>query len=310
MAAKREKTISYRRAEWLDEANTTLEKCVRDALKKLPTVSDREIVNGGQITRIAKHKDGSSGGLFLHITSDTPGEPASVVPKAAPGAAELDLRVQKPPQDAEWLDGDALLFIRHDHVCLCTTGMRDGAIGYFLRELFRKARIRSDSTKFELMKAADITKLKLLHSQGVKELEIRGTLYKATADYESRKAQMAGTIGAVGKFVKAFLEKPNDVTPDALRATIVLKVDRRFSNGLDLGYKNLEKMAADIVGKANKEDDYVIVTKKGQKISPDEIFIKETILLDADGKTVNRDKTWRELNHFYSALNDAGVLEQ
>jgi len=91
MPAKREKTVSYRRAEWLaDAAGLTLEKCVRDAIDVLKTVRNRTIKRGGQDTCIAKAEDQKGGGLSLHITSDTPGEAASVVPKAAPGAAEMD----------------------------------------------------------------------------------------------------------------------------------------------------------------------------------------------------------------------------
>ena len=108
MVAQREKTLSYRRAEWLNgQVGPNLEKCLRHAVGVLKTIEERTINRGGQKVRIAKADDASSGGLFLHLTTETPGEPASVVPKASPNAQTLDLTTERPPADGEWLDGDA-----------------------------------------------------------------------------------------------------------------------------------------------------------------------------------------------------------
>ena len=62
-------------------------------------------------------------------------------------------------------------------------------------------------------------------------------------------------------------------------------------------------MAADVVTNSETGDDYVIVTKTGQKISPTEIFVRSSATIDSDGKTVNRDKTWKELLNFHSQLS-------
>ena len=312
MASKREKSVSYRRAEWFAEASgLTLEKCIRDANKALTTVEARTINRGGQHTSIAKAQDASSGGLYLHITADTPGEAASVVPKAKTGATVVDLKTEKPPPGTEWLDGDAFLYLRDDHVCMCSTGIRDGAVSWFLHELFKKAQLRKDAIRFELMKAADISKLKLLHSQGVRELEIRATLYKATAEYEKRKAQVTGTLGLIGRHTRrAFLNKPYDVTADGLRVMLTLKADKRFAKDFSVGQKRIEALATDVVRNTEDHDEYVIITKTGQKISPKEIFMSSKVSIDSKGKTVDRDKAWAECSQFFSVLTASGVIEQ
>lgn len=309
--ARREKTVSYRRAEWLPGVKgLTLEKCLKDALANLKTINDRTVVKGGQHTRIVKQQNVTAGGTYFHFTSDTPGESASVVPKAGPGIVELDVKSQKPPTDGEWLDGDAFLYVYDDHVCMCSTAMRDATIQNYMFELFKKAQLRKDSIRFELTKVADVTKLKMLHSQGVKELEIRASLYQATANYEKRKSHVTGGLGAVGKHLKNFLKKPNDVTPDSLRVFITLKVDRRHPKEISLGERTIEALAADVVKNPEKSEDYVIITKTGQRISPREIFMKSTVAIECDGKTVNRTKAWRELSAFFNQLKAAGVLEQ
>jgi hypothetical protein len=160
------------------------------------------------------------------------------------------------------------------------------------------------------MKAADITKLKMLHNQGVKELEIKATLYKATADYERRKAHAVGTLGAIGKHIKQLAKKPNDVTPDGLRVTLTLKAHKLFSKAFRIGEKQIEAMAADVVKNSEKNDEFVIVTKTGQKISQSEIFVRCKAQIDSVGKTVDRDKAWKECAAFYKSLKDGGIVEQ
>src|SRR6185437_4689923 len=222
-----------------------------------------------------------------------------LVPKVSPTASELDLKVEQAPDDGEWLDGDAFLYVNGDHVCMCSTSMRDSTVQNYLFELFKKAKLRRDAIRFQLMKAADITKLRLLHAQGVKELEIRGTLYQVTANYERRKTHVLGTLGVIGKHLKNLQKKPHDVTPDGLRVMLTLRVDRRFGKSFPIGEKTIETLAADVVKSTEENEDYVIVTGTGQKISPTEIFMRSTVLIDSDGKTVNRDKAWRELSQFF-----------
>ncbi len=310
MAGKREKTISYRRAEWFVDG-LTLEKCVRSANKILKTVDSRSVYHGDQFVKIAKTKDLTNGGVLLHLTTETPGEAASVVPKASPTSAELDLKTQSPPPDGEWLDGDAFLFVKDDHVCLCTTEVRDGAIKLFFYRYFEKAKIHNGN-RFDLFKVADISKVKLLHKLGVKELEIRAALYKATADYEKRKNTVIGFTGAIGKHVRAFLGKANDVTPDGLTVCLSLKTDGRSGkSALKLGESRIEALATDVVKNDGGDDyDYAILTNNGQRITQEEIFMRRKVPIESHGKTVRCDKAWKELTNFFEYLEEIGALEQ
>lgn len=313
MPEKRTKTLSYRRAEWFAPA-LVFQTCINQALGNLKTISDRTIISADQYIRCAKVRAHGKGGILLHITVETPGESASVVPKVTAASTELDLKSEKPPTGGEWLDGDAFLYVKEDHVCLCTTGLRDGAIRLFFVQLFAKAKMQKNTGMFDLMKVADMTKVKMLKKQGVKELEIRATLYKATADYHNRKSQVMGWTGAIGKTMKAFLGKPHDVNPDSLRVALSFKSDMRFgSKAVALGEAELEALAADVVksvAKGDKDYDYVIKTGSGQRITLDEIFMKSTVQIQSDGKTVQCEKAWRELTKFYESLEEGGALEE
>jgi hypothetical protein len=310
MAEKRLKTVSYRRAEWLeDDPRRTVEKYLRNANVKLATVKDRWVLLGEQTVRLAKVENERTGGLLLHLTTETEGEAASYIPKAAPNSTEFSLRTQPPPANAEWLDGDAFVYVVDNHVCICTTAVSDVAVKLFIWDYFKKANLPAGADKFDLLKKADISKIKLIRTQGVKELEIRASMYKASASYQQRKAHIMSALGIASKHIKAVLGRPHDVNPDALQVILTLKTDER-EKGLALGEKEIENIAADIVRNAQADDSFVIVTQTGQRITPDEMFVKTSILIERDGKTVDRDGAWAELVIFFNNLKADGVLEQ
>jgi hypothetical protein len=106
MAAQRLKTLSYRRAQWFSHgAAPDLEKCLRHALAQLKTIEDRTILRDGRSAKVAKADDVPPNGLFLHLATETPGEPASVVPKVAPDVIALDLKTESHPTMARGLMG-------------------------------------------------------------------------------------------------------------------------------------------------------------------------------------------------------------
>ena len=311
MVAQREKSLSYRRAEWFDgPKGSSLENCIKQAIGVLKTIEERTISKGGQNVRVAKAEPYSRGGIHLHLTTETPGESASVVPKPPPEADAIDLGAEHPPEEGEWLDGDAFLYVQADHVCLCTTLIRDSTVSNFLRSLFKKAKLKAEASNFDLMKVADVSKLKMLHEQGVKEVELRAVLYEATALYEQRKARTTGALGAAAKHIKLITGKPHDVTQDSLSISLTVRVDGRVKKSMSVGQKTINDLAEDLLKNPAPDDDYVIVTNMGQKIRPHEILVRADALIEADGKTVSREKAWNELTIFFNGLKSSGVLEQ
>lgn len=315
MAEKKEKTLTYRRAEFLTEEGATpisgtLTGFVKQATNKLKDVPSRTLMrNNGQTIKLASIKGDANGGLYLHIVADTPGEAASVVPKAKGPTTEIQIGRTAPPPDADFLDGDAFVYMRGNDVCMCGTAMPDTTVRYFLQAFNRKAGLQLGASQFDLMKVANVSKIKLMQSQGVKQIELRSTLYQATADYHRRKAQPQGILGSLGKQLKSVLGNEHDVNNDALRVELTVKTDKR-RKGLTLGEKHIKALAIDMVKNQEDEDEFVIVTKKDQRIGPKEINMRSKALIDGDGKTVNRDKAWKELIEFYNTLEAAGALEQ
>ena len=77
--------LSYRRAVWLgdDLQSIEFERFVRQALNKLPTVSDTAITrDSGQVLSCISRELRTKGGVCLHVTAMTPGSEASVISRA------------------------------------------------------------------------------------------------------------------------------------------------------------------------------------------------------------------------------------
>jgi len=155
--AQKEKTVSYRRATWLSEheGSINLAGCIKLALTKLLDVNARTFLrDNGQVMTLAKYQPDSHGGYYLHITAETPGEPASILPKRRRAKDEIEVGTAAPPSDSEFMDGDAFVYVRGNDVCLCGTAMQDSTVRYFLQELFKLAKIRQDATQFDRMHPA------------------------------------------------------------------------------------------------------------------------------------------------------------
>lgn len=310
MADKREKSLSYRRCVWLnnDPSTISLSQCIKQATDKLRTLDDRTIGRSGQLIKLLSLKP-KSGGFLMHISIETPGESASIVPKIHPVPDEVNVGTASPPPNSEFMDGDAFLYIREDNVCLCSTIIRDGAIAYYLRQLFDKAKIRKDSTQFDLQKVADMDKVQLLSKLGVKEIEIKASLFEASAMYQKRKNQTVGILAAAARHAKFVFGNEHDVNEDALNVVLAIRVDGR-RKGLKLGEKRIKDLAVDLLKHQEHVDEFTIITKNGQRIGPEEIYIKTTVEIESVGKSVDRDATWKELLNFYKTLESIGALEE
>jgi hypothetical protein len=309
----RQKTISYHRAEWYSDHKDSINLglCIKQSTDRLRTIPERSIQRaGGYMMRLAYFKpDDENHGYFLHITFETPGEHASVVPSVSADATEVRVSTLAPPNDAEFMDGDAFFYVNRNDACLCATSVSLGSVRYFLNALFEKAKIRSDAGHFDFFNAVDTRKFALIQSKGVREIEIKASLYKASADYNKRKKEITGVLGASAKHIKAILGIDHDVTDDSLRVALTLTVDKRHKGGIVLGHKRMEQVANDIIKNETDEDEYVIVLESGEKIKPRELILKSPVSLDSVGKSVARDKAWDALREYYVGLRRAGQLE-
>jgi hypothetical protein len=310
MANQKEKTINYRRAMWIENQNTNkLEHFIRLMDEKLGSVEDKTICFAGKNITCAKLKLLEKGGILIHIVTETPGEAASIIPHVTSSSTEIDVDVTSPPEDAEFMDGDAFLLVHGNDVCICTTGVQDGGIRAYLSETFKKAKLSNSSTKFDLLKVADVNKIGTVLQQGVKEIDLRSTMFQASADYTRRKHKPDGIIGAAAKHFRAIFGSEHDVTDDNLSISLSISIDKRRKGQITVGTERINKTAVDLLND-DEYDDYAIILNNGQRISRDEITLNTKVNIKAKGKSVDREGAWDELGKFYLQLKGGGATEQ
>lgn len=315
MAKVRGKTISYRRAVWFlaDGKEKNFEKLLREAHKKLAKVSDRKFKRGdGQVLKSIWHApEKSGGGYYVHIAAETPGDQASTIPQAGETQTGHGVSTAPPPTGTEYMDGDVIIFVRGNDICLCSTVIREGAVAIFCSELFKKAKLGADAMQFELQKVANVDKVKMINAQGVKEIDLTATLYEASAKYTKRTTAVSTALQGVSRHLSAIFGKDERPARDNIKVGITLKTDDRMKAGKAIGERRLNAAAAELV---QSDDDlsegYVIVTRKGQRISQDEVFVRHRVDIERHGKSVNRDKACAALKKFHSELVKTGVTAQ
>ncbi len=314
MAKQRQKSLTYHRAECLDTNSHgfNLENCINQAIIHLPTVADRSIErDGGSIGRLAHcGRPKNRLGCLLHLTFEAPGEHASIVPSPVMGVSELQTQTHPPPNSAEFMDGDAFLYVVGNHVCLCTTAVRVGTVRHFLQKLFEKANIEQNCNQFILMNAANTNKLSRIHNEGIREIQLKASLTHASAEYIRRKNHTIGAIGVVAEFFKEIFGHDDGIVDDALRVGLIFHVDGRSKSRIRLGRAKLQKIAENIVQNEEKDDDYTIILESGEKIRFSDIVLKKSVEIDGEGKTVRREAAFEALLLYYNELKNAGKLEE
>jgi hypothetical protein len=306
------KTLIYHRAEYFgnNAATVNLAMCIKLATDKRTTANERQVSRpDGQTVRLAHMQPDSDKGFLLHLTVDTPGEYASVVPKVSETTTEIQVGTVAPPNDSEFMDGDAFLYVRGNDVCLCGTSTTIGTVRLFFYKFFEEAAIRHDATSFHFLNALDPDKIEFIMRNGVKEIDLSGTLHRASIDYAKRKTQAVGAFDWLRKQFNGLIGSPHDVAPDGLRVMVTLKLDRR-AKGFAIGHKKLEKIAISIIENQEDIDEYSIITDNNQKVRPSEIVLRSQVELDRLGKSVGRAQAWRALMDYYRELSDTGRLTQ
>jgi len=311
---QRKRTLSYHRAEYLCEHPKTINLglCIKQATGKLRTIAERSIQRpGGYMMRLAHYKlDEVASGCFLHLTFETPGEHASIVPHISDDTNELRVATLPPPNYAEFMDGDAFLYVNSNDAFLCATAITIGTVRHFLHAFFDKAAIRHDAGQFEFMNAMDTQLFALIQKKGIKEIEIKASMSEASAHYHLRKNHAAGVTGNVSRYFRSIVGSEPPASDDSLRVAVTVNLDKRHKKGVLLGHKKLEEIAGNIIQNRQENDEYTIILESGEKIRPRELVLRSRAEINSVGKSVVRDAAWAALFSYYEELFQSGRLDQ
>lgn len=307
MTTFKNRTLSYRRANWFIDPNKSLCTLVADVLSRFADVSSTSIVRPDGAVWDIRHRRLAKNEIYLHIASHNPGEEASTVTRDAKEEGDLH-RAPAPPGQA-YLDGDAMMLINGDDVIVCVSDVSESAVIAYLRALMEKAG-RSESNNFDLRRTANPATIRTLIRDGVKSVNLNVSAFSATLPLafndhltvgDQIKAKFNDALSTLigGDRTPADLEREAD-----LQTFIELKA--RGNNEFALA--TAAKTANNVLDLF--DEGYEIITKTGVKITASEISVKEQARFAANGTTVDHSDVWNHMDDFFTRLIDADINAQ
>src|ERR1700722_4443899 len=123
----RDKTFHYARATYVRPApsKATLQTLVAQAFKKLTTMAQRSVqFKTGRVIqpRHQKIRTGRVGSL-VHLATFMAEEHATTVPHPKASDTEMDLSSAIPPDNQDFMDGEAFVLATGNDVLVCSTGL-------------------------------------------------------------------------------------------------------------------------------------------------------------------------------------------
>jgi len=302
----------YRRVAWSTGARGNLERHLRDAHNELRTTQQRTFAYGnGELQGLAWEP--KQFGLCVHIASYVPRQPTSLVPLPSK-ARSRDTSQELPPPDHNFLEGDIFFVLSGNHLVLCPSGARESVAISYIDHILRKVGRGDLANRISVEPIANIDKIKLLKSEGVKKIALNASLYEATMDYTERTTtKMTLLNGLAEEFVALFAEDKNRKLREIdelenLSIRVEISFDARKRGG-EIGRERLEAAASRLLDDDEAEG-FSIITNEDKKLTADQIRINQKVSLPAHGNSVSRHEAWSSLAGYLEDLKVTGTLQQ
>lgn len=305
------RTLTYRRATW---ANVTskqrLEDYIRLIHQRLTTTKARTFAyTEGEIVGLAwePHEDV----VLVHVAQYVPRESTSLVPLPSTDPSS-NTRELNPPGDANFLRGDIMFLVAGDHLLLCPSGSREAVVGAYLESASDKLKLGSWAAQCSLDPVADISKIRLIKTEGVKRIRLDASLYEASLEYVGdveRTTVRQSVMGRLGQAIREYFSADPRLAEvgdkENISVHVEISYDRRRKGGA-VGQRRMESIARHLIDE--NEGGFRILTNEDKVIQPDELKIRQILPLESSGNTINREAAWSALVDFYNELKSSGAL--
>lgn len=278
----------------------SLVEVLRELHDRFATVPERRAIYEGQVVEGRHiHRD-RNGMTLVHLVAYTPDDQISVVPRAGDVPA-ADLALLDAPPDTEFLDGELMLLVNDNDVAVCRSGLGESALTSYVLGLGERHGLDTAMLAFRLMKRADIDKLHMIRSEGVKRVSMNAIAHQASVEHVERMSVRQRILGEVWDEIRAVLGMEGRVPEDAenLKVEVLFSFDKR--RGTDLDQRQIEFLAEQML--ADEEEGFMIETLSGRKVRAQDIVLSKPVRIPSFGKSVHYNEAWGALRTFYTELN-------
>lgn len=283
------KTIHYVRAVYLDGTvpAKNFEQLVRQAMTKLGRMDETDISMSTLGVVSVRHRETKTGeSLRLAIGAGVPGEQMTTIGIKVAAAYDNDQSTSAPTNRA-FKHADAFVLIEENDVLLVTEGpFRVATVGAYLRELFIKAGLKSETAAFELRKVTNQDIKSVLAEEGVKELRLGTTMYQATDALAEVTSSVKGRLKSfVGTLKSAFSDDISERQLQQLaehwgevQVSTVISA-KGGSRAEDIVLDAMLNVGEEVLEESEEGVEVTVITQKGTPIRLNEVTPTKSIRL-------------------------------
>jgi hypothetical protein len=245
-------------------------------------------------------RDYGKDGFAIHCALFVDKQGVGTIPMEDKVSAVLGER--KPREDENFLITDIFAMVSGNDITTINASMNAAKLRTFLYKLFEKAKLGADASKFDIIRRADIDKLKLIEKRGVEEIDLVSSISEATLarikELSAKDDWLSKAKSSLLKAVRAIAEKDKESSTllDAEDGRVRLSI--RVPNGdLQKAKNGLKALADEFVGDSD-EDGFIIRLHGGEEIKASEIAIRRKVSIEKHANTVQTESAWSHLRKY------------
>ncbi len=306
-----EKTIEFRRADWLHPLDQTLEEVVRDTWTRLATPPFRTVQNrDGSEMRGMRSTDFHEHGFAIYCARYTDRQGVGTIQMDV--NSEADPGERQPDDGENFLNSDLFALFRGNFVITMNARRNAATLQHYLAALFENAGLDTTHTMFLLTRVSDINKVAMIERLGVRDIELNTTISQAAAigiqDMRREDSWWQEVRWALYRPIQAMIARDDSLGALAEAERAGLRLTIKMPKGETAAVKTaFDQYAADIV--SDEDSDFTINLRNGQSLKPDEIAVRRTITVRRRANSVDADEVWREMENFMRELLENRVGE-
>lgn len=210
--------------------------------------------------------------------------------------------------------GEDPLIIHKHNVLFCGSGISHQKATSYITQLIRAKGKVERGWGFDLAPATSIDKLKLIQTQGVREVNLHTSVYSQTGGTISPNGFLRKTFRKLKDEISAITKKDDSTaTMKALEDLLVdikIRLDGNTRASTDAKH-TIDDMAELILEDLDESiQGFTITTTNGQKITADQIRVSKTISIPKDESGFSHTSAWGEMETFLSEIRRSGTDEQ
>lgn len=289
------KPIHFVRAIYNENAapKQTLEQLIRSAMRKLGSMGETEVPMSTLGTAIIRHRrDAAEEPLLLDIGAGVPGEKMTTLGLKVAAAEDVDQSAEPPEKRAFKLSEAFALIDKNDLLVITEGSFRVATLAAYLQLLIGKADLRAGDVAFELRKVTNQETQRILAQEGIKELQLNTTMYRATRELDVEgRGSVSGQLKSFVSVLKDLFVEDIDENRreqlsqhwDELQVNTVIKADGG-SRAEDIVLDVMSLVGEEVIEEGDDSVDVTVFTKRGTPIKLGQVTpIKKVRLLRRDG---------------------------